>query len=214
MSAKFHLFAISTALCLLGLSGSPRAEESEARIELTPWLGYAVGGSFTDRVTGEDLELDDSLGYGLTLNVLVNDHSSLEIYYSRQDTQADARGLFMAEPVFDLNIQKLEFGGAYDVYAKYPRPYVAATIGATRLDPSDTGFDSDTYFSFSLGGGLKLFEHRQLGVRLDARWLGTFVNEDTDVFCRTGSGAAICLIEADGDLLSQLRLFLGVSLRF
>jgi len=206
--------AISTALCLLGLPTTPHAQEARTRVEVTPWLGYAIGGTLTDRVTDEELELDDSGSYGLAVNILASNRSSWEIAYSRQETEADTRGLSMTEPAFDLNVDKLEFGGTYDVYTKYPRPYVAATIGLTKLDPSGTDLNSDTYFSFSLGGGLKLLEKQRIGLRLDARWLGTVIQDDTDIFCRTGTVGAVCLIEVDGDLLSQVRLSLGISIRF
>ena len=210
-----NLLAVSTFYLLL-LPAMVHAEEEKTwgLVEVTPFAGFTFGGTFTDRFTNEELELDDSAGYGLAVNIMASNRSSWEIFYSRQETEADTRGLSMPEPAFDLTVDKLEFGGTYDVQTKYPRPYVAASVGLTHLDPSGTGLDSDTYFSFSLGGGIKLLERQRVGLRLDARWLATVIQDSTNLFCSSGPAGGVCLIEVDGDILSQVRLSLGVTFRF
>lgn len=198
---------IFSGLCLCA---SPAlAADTAPRIEVTPLLGYVTGGTFEDEFTNRELELDDSRAVGLQLNVRADPQSTWEIQYAKQDSVADIPGF----PSIDVTVEKFEFGGTYEVTAEATRPYAAATLGVSRFKPTDNAFNDDTYFSFSLGGGVKFFTDRQVGVTIDARWLGAVIDEDSDVFCLSAGGLT-CLIEVDAGLTSQFRLFLGLNARF
>ena len=56
--------------------------------EITPFGGWRFGGGFTDLETGADLDLEDSLSYGVILSIPWNDppRSRVELIWSRQDT--------------------------------------------------------------------------------------------------------------------------------
>ena len=185
---------------------------SEPRFEITPQIGYTFGGTISD-VNGQDLELDDDSVVSLTFNYRVRHDATLEVFYSHQKVQTNAEGLLLADPRFELGVQKLEFGGTYRFNDDYPKPYVAMTVGATRLDPKAQGFRDDTFFSFSVGGGVRLYENDHFAIRADARWLATVVGDDTDLLCQS-SGGLNCAIAIDANLLSQIRVNLGATLRF
>ena len=60
---------------------------------------------------------------------------------------------------------------------------------------------------------MKFFADRRLGMTVDARWTGTFIDEETDVFCLSDGGLT-CLIQADAGLTSQFRVFIELNGRF
>jgi hypothetical protein len=185
------------------------AQDTARRFELSPLLGYVIGGTFDDENTRQQLDLDDSQAHGLQLNIRADPQSTYEIQYAKQATRTKAPGL----PSLDVVIEKLEIGGTYEVSEEPTRPFVALTLGASRFKPDDSAFNDDTYFSFSLGGGVKFFMDRPFGITVDARWAGAFVNEDTDVFCLSAGGLT-CLIQADAGLTSQFRVLVGFNARF
>jgi hypothetical protein len=94
------------------------------------------------------------------------------------------------------------------------RPYLAATVGVTRFEVSNAGFDSDSFFSFALGLGLQVRPHDRLGIRLEARSFGTLLDSDTDLFCQTGPTNNICAIRVEGTVLWQLEVVAGIVFRF
>lgn len=193
--------------CLLAVQSS--ADDSTRRIELTSLLGYVAGGTFEDRFTEDELKLDDSAAVGFQVNIRADSQSTWEIQYASQDTKTSTPTL----PSLDVTIRKLEVGGTYETSSQAVRPYAAATVGISQFEPGDSTLEDDTYFSFSLGGGVKFFTDRKFGLTLDARWVAAVVDEDTDVFC-VSSGGLTCLVQADAGLASQFRIFVGLNARF
>ena len=185
---------------------------NEARFEITPQLGYTFGGSLVD-VSGTEFDVANDTSVGFTLNVRARADATFEFHYSRQETRVESDLLFANTTLFDLDIQKFEFGGTYRFNDSYPRPYVAVTLGITRLQPDRSDLQDDEYFSFTLGGGIRLYETQRFAVRADARWVGTVIGDDTDLACLS-SGGVSCVITVDADLLSQFRVNLGLSARF
>lgn len=206
-SKKSGFVAMVAALC--SWSVPAHAQDTARRFEISPLLGYVTGGTFEDENTSQQLDLDDSQAHGLQLNIRADPQSTYEIQYAKQATRTKAPGL----PSLDVIIEKLEIGGTYEVSEEPTRPFVALTLGASRFKPDDSAFNDDTYFSFSLGGGVKFFMDQPFGITLDARWVGAFVDEDTEVFCLSAGGLT-CLIEADAGLTSQFRVFVGFNARF
>ena len=162
-----------------------------------------------DKFTSQELELDDSQAVGLQLNFRADNETTLEFQYVKQDSQTTTPGL----PSLDVSIEKLELGGTYEVSSEPTRPYAVATLGVSHFEPKNSAFNDDTYFSFSLGGGLKFFADRRVGITVDARWIGAFIDEETDVFCLSDGGLT-CVIQADAGLTSQFRILIGLNSRF
>lgn len=205
-SRKFVIVAIAA----LSLWAAPAiAADAQRRIELTPLFGYVTGGTFKDKFTSQELELDGSQAVGLQLNVRVDNQSTWEFLYAKQDSQTITPGL----TALDVSIEKLEFGGTYAVSSEPTRPYAAATLGVTHIEPKNSAFNDDAYLSFSLGGGVKFFTDRRVGITVDARWLGAFIDDESDVFC-ISDGGLTCLIQVDAGLTSQFRVFIGLNSRF
>jgi hypothetical protein len=187
-----------------------------ADIEITPFAGYTMGGEFTDAVTGKPLTFDDTSSYGIMVDFKqpVDKEGGepwIELYYSRQQTKLRANeGPFFGNPLFDVNIEYFHLGGTYGLATGKVKPFVVGTFGATRMTPTGEGLHAETKLSLSLGGGVKLYLTEHVGIRLDARWFGTFFNGSGSAFCSGGA----CLVNVQGDVLSQYTANAGVIFAF
>ena len=190
------------------------AEEKPSRFELTPFAGYQFGGEFELEGSDTELELDEAQSFGLILNMDIDADRQYEFYYSRQETELDNKGLFLNEPVLDLDVEYLHVGGTVAFAGDSVRPYVVGTIGLSRFDPQASGLDSETFFSFSFGGGAKFFADKRVGLRLEGRFFATLIDSDSEIFCRSGADTNFCAVKVDGDLLLQWQAMAGLVFRF
>lgn len=190
------------------------AQSSPGAFEITPYGAYRFGGSFEDETTGAEADIDDSGSAGLILNLRESANTQWEVVFSRQSTDADVSDFDLATPRIDVDIETLQIGGTYLGEGGLARPYLAATIGGTRIAPAIGGLDDDTFWSFSIGGGLQVFPTNRIGLRLEARLWGTLLDSDTDLFCASGAQGGICAIAIEGQMLWQLETFAGAVFRF
>jgi len=210
----FVLRKVSWLAISLLCSATALAQERQFSFEITPYGAYRFGGELEETDGNLSVDLDDNGSFGLILNARHSPITQWEILYSRQKTSADATGLGLSDPALDLNVEYLHAGGTYLWEGDHVRPYLAATLGVTRYEVRNAGFDSDSFFSFALGLGLQVRPDDRLGFRLEARSFGTLVDSDTDLFCRTGPMNNICAIRVDGTVLWQLEVIAGIVFRF
>jgi opacity protein-like surface antigen len=182
-----------------------------ADFELTPVIGYAAGGAFQDAASGAVFEIEESRNYGLMLDIYQTDDTRIELYYNRQRTRVQSGGrLFVGEPLFNLDVQYFHLGGTHGYGEGNVKPFVVGTFGATHMDPKGEGLAAETKLSLSLGGGVKLMPSDRIGVRLEGRWFGTFIDGAGSLFCVDGS----CEVHVQGDMLSQFVVNAGLVLAF
>lgn len=199
------------ALALAAVLASPAETLARGeRVEVIPFGGARAGGSFRDRLSQDELDIDASAAWGVAVDIAWEANTELELLYSRQSTGL-RRSAATGSPPLDLDIEYYQLGGTYLFDRQGPlRPYFAATIGATRLAP-DGDFDPEMRFSFSAGGGAKLPLTRRLGLRFDGRAYVTFIDSDSTVFCNI---PGTCDIAFRGDTLVQWEASLGLILAF
>ena len=202
------------SLFAMPFTGAASAQSNSGMFELTPYGGYRFGGTFENAENGSTVELDDNASFGLIFNVRQAANTQWEIIYSRQTTQADTSELGIPEQSLDVDVHYFQGGGTYQGGSDSVRPYLAATIGGTYIEPGLSSFDSDVFWSFSLGTGLNFMPTKRLGFRLEARAFATLVDSDTGLFCASGPNGAGCAISIDGKMLWQLETFAGVIFRF
>lgn len=192
------------------------AQNIPDRIELTPYGAYTFGGTFNDSESDVAVEIKDSGNFGLLLNFRQAANRQWEILYSQQRTQARIKGLVTGDEVLDTTVHYLQGGGTYQGEGEIVRPYLAATIGVAHFDVTTEGFDSDTYFSFSIGPGLQIWPNSRLGLRLEARAFGSLVRSDSSLFCLSDpeNGTAGCAFTITGDVLWQFQAMAGIVFRF
>ena len=92
-------------------------------------------------------------------------------------------------------------------------PYLSLTAGATRFS-ADGGYGSETKFSMSLGGGLRLPFNDHLAATLGLRGYLSLVESDSQFFCVSGGEQSGCLVKSSGSTYFQGEAQLGLTLRF
>lgn len=199
---------------LFSFATSVFAQDQQFNFEVTPYGAYRVGGEFDESNGTRSIDIEDSESFGLILNARHSPVTQWEILYSRQETSADASGLGLSDPSPNLTIHYLHAGGTYLWQGETVRPFLAATLGGTHVDVSTPGFDSDTFYSGSIGLGLHVSPNSRLGLRLEARGFGTLVNSDTDLFCQFGPMSNICAVRIEGTIMWQVEAIAGVVFRF
>ncbi len=175
-------------------------------------LGYTFGGSIKDSETDDSYDFDDSVSYGVILGL--RDESKAgsafyEILYSHQSTYLKLDDtVFSGEDHLDVDINYFHFGGRYGTDGEMVNPFVVAGVGVTYFDLN--GGDSETKFSFSIGGGVMVPLSKHISLRFEGRGFGTVFDNNSAVFCEDNE----CLIKVKGDVLWQFTGFSGVVFSF
>lgn len=181
-----------------------------ATFELTPLVGFRIGGSFQDETSGQDLELDEAATYGFLLGFPLDDQSVVEVELVHYRTELESGDLFSSEPLFELDVDSIMAGGRYQYDDHKVKGFVAGGLGLTRFSPRSAGFDDEFAAVLSIGGGALIPLGEHFVVRLEGRGVGTFMIDRTEVFCN--EAACVIAIEADGILQAEFRV--GVTMNF
>lgn len=208
---QVSIVASLTILTIAAPERDLRAEDRMSGIELTPIGGYRYGG--TIRVEGADSSWNvaDSSSFGLIVNLPHDTNTRYEFAYFEQSSEAELDGVTIGRSIVDIEQKTLQIGGRYQWPGEAVYPYLSATIGGTRVEAAG---ERDTFFSGSVGLGLLISPTSRVGVRVEARAHGVFVNSKTDLLCRTGPDLNVCFIRVEGDMLSQIETFAGFVVRF
>jgi opacity protein-like surface antigen len=145
--------------------------------EITPFLGYQFGGDVTTFYQGEyhDVNINSSGNWGLVLSLGLSPMTQIELLYSTQDTEADA-DRFEDSLGLRIDYWQVSMLWNFDPDSQI-QPYVVFGIGGTWLRPD--GFSSLSRFSGNFGGGAKIFFSDNIGLRLEGRFYGTYINSTT-----------------------------------
>jgi len=202
------------APALLGLLAVPAAmaqTSGDPRVEVTPFVGFRLGGSFEEATSGSRLELNESASYGLIFDYDLDGNAGVEFLFSRQSTDLlDKEGIFQGDELFAIDVDYYHAGGLYQWDGRRVRPFIAGSLGLTRLAPEPAGLDTEYRFSLGLGGGVKLFAGKHVGFRLEGRGFTTFMSSSGSIFCG-GSG---CLVEVQASAIFQFEAWAGLILAF
>jgi opacity protein-like surface antigen len=87
---------------------------------------------------------------------------------------------------------------------------VSGGLGLTRVSPENAVYSSETNFSLSIGGGVKLPLSEKIALRLEGRWYGTVVDGSGGLLCVNGA----CAINFSGNLYVQIEALAGLSMEF
>ena len=181
------------------------------RIEITPFVGYRLGGSLNDLDIEESFDFEDNDSQGIILDIAVAPNAFVEILYSTQETKLEEGGtLFLDNPLFDIDVDYWHVGGLYQFEYGRMKPFVVATLGITELDPQPRDLDSETKFSMGIGGGVKLMLAERLALRLEGRGFSTLVDTGEEVFCNPHA----CYGYDSATFLWQFEARAGVVLAF
>jgi hypothetical protein len=195
--------AAAAAGLLLALAAGARAQS----VQISPFAGYAFGGSVRDVVLGDSRSFDAALAYGGALSFRISESWRFELLYSRQPTQIEGG---LAAP-FDVTIERYLAGFQEE---KGPdervRWFGSVWLGATRFVPGLEGYDSETKFGGGVGLGVKTFFGENVGLRFEARGFYTLVKGEGGMACANGT----CLFAFSGKGLWQGDVSAGLILGF
>jgi len=205
----FRLLVLAPALLLSSVL-LPGEAGAGWGLEITPYAGYTVGGNFQDNTTGANLDVKEGGSFGLVLDLSNSPDTQYELFYGLQQTKVTGGGAFGGETLFDLDIHYLHLGGTYMFTGDKVRPYIAGGLGASHFVPHGSGLNPKTYFSLSLGGGVKIPISGHVGLRFEGRGFMTILPDTTEIFC-VSSGGAVCRVSVQGDVLGQVLLMGGIT---
>jgi len=177
---------------------------------ITPYLGYRVGGNFTDIATGLELELVESDSYGLIIGRDNGTNNQLEFIYSLQSTQLEASGIVSPVVLVDVDVENFLVAGKR-IMNKDSGAFVSGIVGVTRFNPESSSLNSETRFALGLGGGTDYPIGKNFSLRLEGRGIATFLDSNGAVFCGPSGG---CLVYTESNVLWQFEVIAGITFRF
>jgi hypothetical protein len=199
-------------LCSGRLESQTATEEQKPlRFDLTPLVGYRSYLGFpTGHPPSPHLILDGGLSYGMSVGVHLDEENLIELRWVRQDTQVHLRGSASSYKKVVLDQFHGDFTHEYipEAGPHWVRPFVMASAGATHVD-GGTG-SSFTRFSCGIGGGVKFYFTRHLGVRVQGEWLPLVVEPEVTSFICGGG----CVVRLAARMVSQGEFAVGPVFRF
>lgn len=208
MKSRWYAIGLAASMyCGVGFAGQHTLGNTH---EIGVFGGFRSGGEFVDGITGVKLGLDEGSSGGLIVRVPESIDSYVEIFYSVQNTRTEAVGAVTGDPFFDMDVSYLHIGGMKELGNATNRPYVLATLGVTRFEPEGSSLETETRFSFGLGGGYRFPMTRRSSLRLEARAIGTAFNSEGGLFCSLGR----CAIRVSSDAFWQSEVSLTFSVAF
>jgi Outer membrane protein beta-barrel domain len=185
--------AIGFLSILAATVAAASAQVREGTVEISPFAGYLWGGEFargTTSVFDTRVDVDDEVTYGIRFGYNITDAFEIEGQWSHTGTNFVTNDDSLFGPggseLGDLDIDywmgyvTFNFGHGRAV------PYVTLGAGVANLDPDIPGVNtnSDTRFTGSLGGGVKVFFNPHFGLRFDGRGYATSLGDsDRHNFC-------------------------------
>ena len=176
-----RLTAIAAGIVLLALSApaSGQSWEASGLLGYTPSVGL-------DRQAPELTQLDIRGGFtwGLQAGHLFTPRWGAELLWMQQGSALRLGTDAGATNLFTMTIRQLHGNLLYHFGNREAklRPFVFGGMGATFFSADD--LESETKFSFGLGGGVKYFPWKSIGVRASFRYAPTMLNDDETVaFC-------------------------------
>ena len=169
---------------LLALLCPAAAAAQTPRFEITPTVGYRLNGEVEadERFLDVDpnLEVEESALFGVILDVPINPNVQVELLVNRQESQfvLDEGFLDPSVELGDVTLSTAHVGFLFQWGLGQVNPYVVLSGGLTRLEPDFPEIEAETRLSGSLGGGVKLFFNRNVGLRIEGR--GYWVDLDAD----------------------------------
>lgn len=172
---------LSFAVLSLAAAG---AAQAQSQFQITPTAGYRTSGQLTatdrDFLDDSDVEVDKSSVFGVIVDIPLGQSGfGIELLANRQKSAFSIDGgLFEpTEELGDVELTYVHGGVYYEWLGGQVVPFISATAGVTRIDPKFDELEAEDRASASLGGGVKIFFNRNIGLRLEGR--GYWTDLDT-----------------------------------
>ena len=200
---------------------------AQARVEISGFAGWAfsdgvdgdaqlgIDGNFYDRVDPKD-----SVTFGFSVGVLATEHAEVGFMFGRQPSTLVADGTNQRE-IGDMNVSTYHgyFGYNWGDPDGMVRPFFFGGLGATTFGEV-TGaiagqtrtINSETQFSTTWGGGVKLYPSPNVGVRIGLHFTPTYIKSDAGGWwCDPWYG---CYLVGNAQYSNQFQFNGGIIFRF
>jgi opacity protein-like surface antigen len=212
--------------------GVIQVRAQDPRVEVSFETGYTASEGIqtsSARVIGgqvyNDVDIKSGGNFGFTAGFFITPNAEVEFLWNRQFSNFEASNPAPSVQLADLSVDNY-FGNFVYNWGEGDtkvRPFALFGIGATHYSPGDpvalprltsaTSIDSATKFSWTFGGGVKVYPAQHIGNTASARWTPTYIKSDSaglwcDPFYPT------CWVLADPDYSNQFAITGGVTLKF
>jgi hypothetical protein len=174
-------------------------------IELNAFAGYQLAGKA--QLYDGDFILQDAMNYGGKIAYALSTSTFVELSYARSDTEGQFHPYYggLVGDVVELSSNYVQIGGLQEMDLGRIDPYATTTAGLTVWSPKSSGYTSYTQFSFTVGGGVKIWLTDALGIRLQGTMLMPLVYQGAGIGCGIGTSGASC----GGGLYTRITPFQG-----
>jgi len=207
------------ALAALTLLALPVSQAAAGVWEVSPFARYTTAAKFDftssiPELAGYEINADDGFAFGAGIGYMTSPGFMFEAEYNYFGTDVTARpGITgIGTDIGDLTIHKIRgnflFSGAYS--ESNTTPYFLLGMGAGIFDLKGAG--SETKFSWQLGAGVKHMTSETMGIRLQAAYAPTYLNDSYGGYwCDPWYG---CYTVPDPHYLDQWEFSAGIVKRF
>jgi opacity protein-like surface antigen len=153
-------------------------------IELSPIIGYTTEANIDDEAREvEDLAVSSGIAWGAQGTYFITERVGLEALWTYQSTPVSIASNGSTGELFTMRMNEVLGNLVYQFRGEDAplTPFVFGGLGATLLDAPD--LEGETKFSWTIGGGVKWFPLRNLGIRGHARYRPTQLNDSGSDFC-------------------------------
>ena len=205
------------SLCLLMVGA---ADLMAQKVEVQPFIGYRFSNSVdVDDLTHDSLifnqiKIADGMAYGVSVGYFLTPNVEAEVAWSSQSS--DLRAITIADVEYgagDMTVHNFHGNILYhfgDADATI-RPYILGGLGATVYSPDASAAEGKTKFSTNWGGGVKINAGKHFGVRLQGRWIPTYVGSEDYIVYDPYWGYWVL---SDAKYQHQFEVTAGLNLRF
>lgn len=210
--------ALLAILFALGASAVQAQWNSDQRgFEITPFGGSRFGGTIDVSPGGSStvdyVAIRSTWDYGAMLDVDLVPRLQAEFMWNHQPTVLGAHDFTTGAitRVGQANLDMYQWGILADILRPESKiqPYIAGGLGFTNWD-SHGLLPLNNTFSYNIGGGVKYFFNRYIGLRLDARYSPSRTISSNQGFCDFFG----CFVERVPNYAEQGQANIGVIIRF
>ena len=154
------------------------------RTEVSVLGGYTTPGDIEMKAAGiEELEAGGGFTWGVEAGWFFTEHFGFEVSWVRQESAVTIGTAAGSADLFEMNATLLHGSVVYRFGADNARlvPFLSAGAGAAFL--SADALEGETKFAWTLGAGLKWFASERVGVRVQARYVPTMLNDESSELC-------------------------------
>lgn len=206
LSVLLALALASLPVCALDLTLLV-GHQFNADVEISTLQDNPQSISSLDEEKTRDVDMKDGTVYSAALDFVFehNPNQRIGLFVSTQEMRFDQIEGLTDD---DVRVSHVHFTAMNYYPSGRMEPFVLAGIGAGFFSPQDSSLSDETRVSAQIGAGTNYKVTENILLRLELRWIPTFFNSDSEVFCDGG-----CNIKVKSDVYSQTQVNLGLMFR-